>query len=107
MRCKCHCRCGIMGALVGTRDRQAGQRAVKISQAKDQARAAARPQPASDLQPEDADEPTPAATRAAGAVPIDRSSRRWTMRVHWGIVFAIVASLILWFAIKSAVDLAF
>jgi hypothetical protein len=111
MRCKCHCRCGTMGALVGTRDRQAGQRAVKISQAKDQARSAARPQPSSDLQPEDADEPTPAAdrfaSRAADAVPIDRSRRRWTVRVHWGIVFAIVASLILWFAIKSAVDLAF
>ena len=32
---------------------------------------------------------------------------RWSVRVHWGIVFAIVASLILWFAIKTLVGLVF
>jgi len=29
------------------------------------------------------------------------------VRVHWGIVFAIVMSLILWFAIKTVIGLAF
>lgn len=84
---------------------------MKISQAKGQARPAGRSQLASDLQPEDADERTEAGnrlvSRAAGVIPIDRPSRRWTVRVHWGIVFAIVASLILWVGIKSVVDLAF
>jgi hypothetical protein len=82
---------------------------VKISQAKDQARS--RAQPASELQPEDADESAAAgdrsASRAAGVLPIDRPSRRWIVRVHWGVVFAIVASLILWFAVKTVVDLVF
>lgn len=86
-----------------------GLRAVKINQAKDQARA--RPQSASDPQPEDADEPmavgNPLASPAVAVTSIKTSGRRWTVRVHWGIIFAIVASLILWFAIKSFVELAF
>jgi hypothetical protein len=98
-----------MGSLVGTWGSAGGQRAVKISQAKDRARS--RPQPALDLQPEDADASMtaggPSVSHAARVIPVERSRRRWTVRVHWGIVFAIVASLILWFAIKSVVDLVF
>ena len=84
---------------------------MKTSQAKDHARPAGRPQLSPDLQPEDVDELLTSGSRSAspdtGVVPIDRSGRRWTVRVHWGIVFAIVASLILWLAIKTVVDLAF
>jgi len=35
------------------------------------------------------------------------SGRRWSVRVHWGIVIAVVASLILWFAIKTVLGLLF
>jgi len=39
--------------------------------------------------------------------PLAGSGRRWSVRVHWGIIFAIVASAILWLAIRSVVGLAF
>ena len=84
---------------------------MKISQAKDQARPADRRQSASVPQPEDPDEPMavgkPLVSPGEGVTSIKTSGRRWTVRVHWGIIFAIVASLILWFAIKSVVELAF
>ena len=47
-----------------------------------------------------------AGSHPAGAIPLATSGRRWTVRVHWGIVFAIVASVILWFVIKTVVQLA-
>ena len=84
---------------------------METSQAKGHARPAVRPQLPPDFQPEDVDELLASGSRSAspdtGVVPIDRSRRRWTVRVHWGIVFAVVASLILWLAIKAVVDLAF
>ena len=45
---------------------------------------------------------------SVGQQPISepaRIRRRWSVRVHWGIVFAIVASLILWLAIKTLIGL--
>jgi hypothetical protein len=39
-------------------------------------------------------------------VPIARHGRRWSLRIHWGIVFAVVASLALWLAIKTLIGLA-
>ena len=47
-----------------------------------------------------------AGSHPAGAIPLAASGRRWTVRVHWGIVFAIVASVIFWFVIKTVVQLA-
>ena len=84
---------------------------MKITQAKDQARPADRPRRASALKDGQADEPAAtgsgASTGPADVIPLARSRRRWSVRVHWGIIFAVVASLILWFAIKTVVDLAF
>ena len=86
-----------------------GLRAVKISQAKDQVRPVGGLRAASEVERARADDPVAPerafASPAAGVIPLERSSRRWTVRVHWGIVFAIVASLVLWFAIKSIVAL--
>ena len=39
--------------------------------------------------------------------PIPQSGRKWSIRVHWGIVFAVVASLILWFLIRTVAALVF
>lgn len=39
--------------------------------------------------------------------PVPQSGRQWSIRVHWGIVFAVVASLILWLLIKTVVALVF
>jgi len=44
------------------------------------------------------------ASRVEDAVPLTRSGR--TVRVHWGVVLAIVTSLVLWFAIKMVIGLA-
>jgi hypothetical protein len=80
---------------------------VKISQAKDQVRSASGLRAASKVERTRAGDPVAPdkgfASPAAGVIPLERSSRRWTVRVHWGIIFAIVASLVLWFAIKSIV----
>ena len=40
-------------------------------------------------------------------IPLARSSRRWSVRVHWGIIFAVAASLSLWFIIATVARLAF
>jgi hypothetical protein len=32
---------------------------------------------------------------------------KWKVRVHWGIIFAVVASVALWFLIRALVGLAF
>ncbi len=40
-------------------------------------------------------------------IPLARHRRRWRVRLHWGIVFAVVASLVLWFAIKTVIGFAF
>ena len=32
---------------------------------------------------------------------------KWNVRVHWGIIFAVVASLALWLLIRTLVGLAF
>jgi hypothetical protein len=32
---------------------------------------------------------------------------KWKIRVHWGIIFAVVASLALWLLIRALVSLAF
>ena len=79
--------------------------AVNTNRAEDQARPAGRPAPSrqgvqgapNGTGPE-ADHP---------GTPAPRPGRRWSVRVHWGIVFAVVASLILWFAIKAVVELVF
>ena len=82
---------------------------MKISQAKDQVRPVGGLRAASEAEPAQAGDPVAPdkgfASPAAGVIRLERSSRRWTARVHWGIVFAIVASLVLWFAIKSIVAL--
>lgn len=44
--------------------------------------------------------------RTEDVVPTTKSGRRWSVRVHWGIVFAIVASVVLWLAIRAVVGLA-
>jgi len=85
--------------------------AVKITQAKNRARPADGPETAPARKQEHAGESTAAgngfAFPAEGVTPLETSRRRWTVRVHWGIVFAIVASLTLWFAIKTVVELVF
>ena len=40
-------------------------------------------------------------------VPPAQQGRRWSVRVHLGIVFAVVASLVLWLAIKTLIGLVF
>jgi len=84
---------------------------MKITQAKDQARPAGRPRRAPALPEGQANESAATGNGASSGptrvVPLARSRRRWSVRVHWGIVFAVAASLILWFAIKAVIDLAF
>jgi len=45
--------------------------------------------------------------RSEPVTPLAGSGHRWRVRVHWGIVFAVVASVILWLAIRSVVGLVF
>jgi hypothetical protein len=79
---------------------------VKINHAKDEARPDGRERGASALREDHAAAPE-TAPRIGDAVPLARSGRTWMVRVRWGIVFAIVMSLILWFAIKTVIGLAF
>jgi len=79
---------------------------VKTNRAADQARGAVGGGAASAVE----ERRNPAGAAAGGSesvVPLAGSGRRWSVRVHWGIVFAIAASVILWLAIKSVVGLAF
>ena len=73
---------------------------VTNNRAQDQARTVGRAQPVPAAQEQRA-EPRPQTV-----APSASSTRRWSVRVHWGIVFAVVASLILWLAIKTIVGLA-
>ena len=80
---------------------------MNTNRAEDQARlagrlASARPQPADNGTTDDG-----AGVGQRPIAPPPRIGRRWSVRVHWGIVFAIVASLVLWFAIKIVVGLVF
>ncbi|GEM_PF-2990904 len=43
----------------------------------------------------------------AESAPVARIRPRWTVRIHWGIIFAVVASVLLWLGIKALFDLAF
>jgi hypothetical protein len=40
-------------------------------------------------------------------LPLAPHGRRWSVRIHWGIVFAVVASVVLWLAIKALIGLVF
>jgi hypothetical protein len=82
-----------------------GIAAVNTHRAQDQARSAAQPAPASQKGPSAGATGDGAETQQQRPIPFQRSGRRWGVRVHWGIVFAIVASLILWFAIKTVAGL--
>lgn len=80
---------------------------MNTNRAEDQARPAGRLAPARQQGAEDGATDDGA---GAGQQPITepvRIRRRWSVRVHWGIVFAIAASLILWFAIKTMIELVF
>jgi ABC-type uncharacterized transport system permease subunit len=78
---------------------------VKINYAKNQTRPVGRERAASAPREDHADAPE-VASRVEDAVPLAQQGGRWTVRVHWGIVLAIVASLILWLAIKTVIGLA-
>jgi hypothetical protein len=78
-----------------------GLAAVKSNRPEDQARLR-EPLPEDDtLEASDGD----ALARSADVVRLPAPGRPLSVRVHWGIVFAAVASLVLWFAIKSVVEL--
>ena len=48
-----------------------------------------------------------AALEPERAAPRASAGRGWTVRIHWGLVFAVAASLVLWFGIKTLIGLAF
>src|SRR5689334_12761866 len=52
---------------------------------------------------------SPATAKAGRVVELHGQEARtkWRMRVHWGIVFAAVASLALWLLMRAFVSLAF
>lgn len=84
-----------------------GTGAVNINRAEDRARLAGRSASARQQAAEDgATDHGAGAARRSSAARV-RFGRRWSVRVHWGIVFALVASLVLWFAIKSIFGLVF
>src|ERR1700680_3828736 len=100
------------GALVGDEMSAIGGFAtVKRNHLKDHARPAGHPEPATALGEGGADSSAAtsngAAPNRAGVVQFRAAGRRWSVRVHWGIVFAVVASVVLWLAIKTVVELAF
>ena len=75
----------------------------------------------------DAQSPSPSGARDYGTTVIEERARsgpavtggsvvelhaeevraKWKVRVHWGIIFAVVASLALWLLIRTLVGLAF
>jgi hypothetical protein len=96
--------CGRLDVLAGARFfREVGFGAVKINHAKDPARPVGRERATSALREDHGTVPE-SASRVEDTVPLARSGR--IVRVHWGIVLAIVSSLILWFAIKTVIGLA-
>jgi hypothetical protein len=75
--------------------------AMNTNRAQDQAR------PATALQTRlEEVERTAAGGEQERVVPLAQQGRRWSVRIHWGIVFAVVASLVLWLAIKALIGLA-
>lgn len=84
-----------------------GTGAVNINRAEDRARLAGRSASARQQAAEDgATDHGVRAAQQASAAPA-RVGRQWGIRVHWGIVFALVASFVLWFAIKTVFGLVF
>jgi hypothetical protein len=82
---------------------------VTSNRAQDQARPIGRGGPASAAQQHRA-EPEPAGDtepRADSSAPAAKLGRRWGVRIHWGIVFAVIASIILWLGIRTVAGLVF
>lgn len=84
-----------------------GGRAVNTNRAQDEARAVDRPRAPQKQSQDSPDAGIAPATERERVVPLAQQGRRWTVRIHWGIVFAVVASLVLWLAIKIVIGLAF
>ncbi len=82
-----------------------GVRAVNTNRAQDPARPAGRPVAA--LQKRSAELAGTEAGTGAEPPRVIGHGRRWSVRIHWGIVFAVIASLVLWLAIKALIGLVF
>lgn len=99
---KCARPCGGREFAVG------GVRAVTSNRAQDQARPIGRAGTVSGAQQPRAGAGATGSggeQRSEAPVPIAKSGRHWSVRVHWGIVFAVVASVVLWLAIKMVISL--
>ena len=81
---------------------------MNTNRAQDQAPATGRATTALQKQSTEVDSaPAPTKTQRDRVVPLAGANRRWRVRIHWGIAFAVAASLVLWLAIKSVIGLLF
>ena len=84
-----------------------GVSAVITNRAQDQARSAAQSMSALQKPPAASGAANDDAIQGQQVTPLAPSSRRWSVRVHWGIIFAIAASFVLWFVIATVARLVF